>query len=186
MDITLTAHPHGAAQASPAREATADRPVTRAVAGLALLGAGLVHFALAPQQGHALLGVLAALGAAELAGAVGILAGRLRVSTRAAVAATLPLVLCAALALGPAVLGVGTPLPALPLLAGALLGVIAALSLAASARLTPRTGAHPWRFTLALVIAAAVLPFIAVPAMSSAQYPTGDAPSMSQLHGHHH
>lgn len=166
----------------------ADRPIVRAAAGVALLGSGLVHFSVAPAQIIALLVVLAVLGTAELVFAVGVLSGRIPLNARAAVLASVPLGVWALLAFAAAVLGADTALPAGPMLAGASLNVLAALALAASVRFPHRTdtATRPWLFTTALVVGAALLPFIAVPAMSAAQYPSGDTPSMSQIHEHHH
>ncbi|PFG30646.1 hypothetical protein [Paramicrobacterium agarici] len=183
------AAPRGRTVSTQAADSSAgDRPIARAVSGLTLLGAGLVHFAVAPAQATPLLAGLAVLATAELAFSIGVLSGRLVPSVRLIGLSSAPLIVWAVFVFADGLLGAETPLPVGPMLAAAALNFTAALSLAASVRLSRRVSspARPWMFTAALVAGAVMLPFIAVPAMSAAQHPSGDQPSMSHLNEHHH
>ncbi|WP_166980658.1 hypothetical protein [Paramicrobacterium fandaimingii] len=164
---------------------TSDHPFVRALAGLAIFGSGLVHFAVSSSQGPLVLAVLVVVATAQLAFAVGLLSGRMPIRARAVIIASVPIVVWALLTLTSSALGSGLPLG--PMLTAASLELFAALALAASVRFSPskQVTARPWMFIVALVVGATTLPLVAVPAISHAQYPPGQS-SPSPATGHHH
>ncbi|WP_167133330.1 hypothetical protein [Paramicrobacterium chengjingii] len=162
-----------------------NTPIVRAFSGLATLGSGLVHFAIAPQQSILFVVLLAIIATSELILALGILGHRIRVTAAAAIFVSAPTVVWALLAL---VTDEAGSLPLGPMLTAAALGLFAALLLATSHRLhaSRGTAARPWTFAAALVVGAAILPIVAVPAIVEAQYPSSGQPAHSYPNEHHH
>lgn len=165
------------------RSTSVTQPVARALSGVALLGAGLVHLAIAPSLGALSLTALVVAAVGELGLAIALLSGSVRLSSTLPVLCCLPAVLWAVLELT----AISGALSVGPMLTATLLGLFAGGTLAISAR--RRSQARPRRFTyiVTLVLGCAVLPLAAVPAMAAAQYP-GDQPGMhhDMTHNVHH
>ncbi|WP_166996502.1 hypothetical protein [Paramicrobacterium fandaimingii] len=168
---------------SDTRSISVTQPVARALSGVALLGAGLVHLAIAPAQAAFSLSAIVIVAVGELALAIALLSGGVRLTATLPSLCCIPTVLWAVLELTSAssALAVG------PMLTATVLGLFAGGALAISVRRSAPP--HPRRFTymVTLALGCALLPLAAVPAMAAAQYPA-DQPSMQHemQHGTHH
>jgi hypothetical protein len=164
-------------------------PAVRAWLAVAALGAGLLHAALAASAPLPALVVLVAIGAAELGWAVATLARDRPPALRASLyLALVPVAAWAAVATVGATAEAGTvlALPPLPLAVASALNIAAALTIAILLRrgrpAAQNTGAG--RFVAALVLSAAAVSGVTIPALSVTDAGVG-AVTVHLEHGGH-
>lgn len=179
----------GAERTEPMPTVTSVAPATRAWLAVAALGAGLLHAALAPSAPLPALIVLVAIGAAELTWAAMTFARERPPLLQASLyLALLPVALWATVASAGAATGAGTILALQPLP----LAVASGLDLAVAAtvavvlrRRRPARDSGAVRFVLTLLVSAAVVSGVTIPALGLTSAGLSAVSVHLQHSGHH-